>query len=80
LVPKRGRAVKSVSFPGAYNDNDAGSYDPKHIRPRRCLHFPVPLICKPKFELRADMTAAANCRVVVAMRNLIIIIHPAVHE
>lgn len=38
-VPKRGHSANCL-LPGAYNDNDLGSYDPGMYIPE-ALHFPV---------------------------------------
>ena len=71
-VPKRGTFSQTVSFPGAFNDNVPGSYNPKRIHPKSSLHFPGPLLSN--LALTVDVTVA-SCRVVVTMRDLITINH-----
>jgi len=71
-VPKRGTFSQTAPFPGAFNDNVPGSYNPKCIHPESSLHFPGPLLSN--LEFTVDVTVA-SCRVVVTMRDLITINH-----
>jgi hypothetical protein len=68
-VPKRGRSAKPL-LPGRIQQPRPGKLRSKHIHLHISVHFPGPLMSN--LELPADMIVA-GCRVVVAMRDLVII-------